>query len=52
MRATLSERQGQQVGCPEEIAWDNGWLSREEMLGRAELFKKTQYGAYLKRLVS
>jgi glucose-1-phosphate thymidylyltransferase len=48
---TLSARQGQQVGCPEEIAWENGWLSREEMLARAELFKKTNYGAYLKRLV-
>jgi len=49
---TLSERQGQQVGCPEEIAWDNGWLTRDEMLARAEIFRKTDYGAYLKRLVS
>jgi glucose-1-phosphate thymidylyltransferase len=47
---TLSERQGQQVGCPEEIAYEQGWISREELLGRAELFRKTAYGAYLYRL--
>jgi glucose-1-phosphate thymidylyltransferase len=48
---TLSERQGQQVGCPEEIAWENGWIDREQLLARADLFKKTNYGAYLKRIV-
>ena len=48
---TLSERQGQQVGCPEEIAFENGWIDRAQLLERAELFSKTAYGAYLKRLV-
>ena len=48
---TLSERQGQQVGCPEEIAFEQGWIDAEELAARADLFAKTQYGAYLKRLL-
>ncbi|KUF10267.1 glucose-1-phosphate thymidylyltransferase RfbA [Pseudoponticoccus marisrubri] len=47
---TLSERQGQQVGCPEEIAFDQGWIDREALLARAEMFHKTDYGAYLRRI--
>jgi glucose-1-phosphate thymidylyltransferase len=46
----LSDRQAQQVGCPEEIAFENGWIDREALLQRAELFHKTNYGKYLKRL--
>ncbi|MGX9357543.1 glucose-1-phosphate thymidylyltransferase RfbA [Roseobacteraceae bacterium S113] len=48
---TLSDRQGQQVGCPEEIAFENGWITSEELAERARLFSKTNYGAYLKRLL-
>lgn len=49
---TLSERQGQQVGSPEEIAWSKGWISSEQLRARAETFGKNDYGAYLKRLIS
>ena len=49
---TLSERQGQQVGCPEEIAFQLGWISEAQLLDRAEIFRKTGYGAYLKGLVT
>ena len=48
---TLSERQGQQVGCPEEIAWEQGWIDAGQLAARAEMFGKTGYGAYLKRLL-
>lgn len=48
---TLSERQGQQVGCPEEIAFENRWISAAELAERATLFAKTQYGAYLQGLL-
>ncbi|KRS13833.1 glucose-1-phosphate thymidylyltransferase [Roseovarius atlanticus] len=48
---TLSERQGQQVGCPEEIAFEKDWISRDQLADRAKLFKKTNYGAYLKGLL-
>ena len=46
---TLSERQGMQVGCPEEIAYGKGWISAEEMRARAEKFSKNSYGQYLLR---
>ncbi|MEM1100849.1 MAG: glucose-1-phosphate thymidylyltransferase RfbA [Pseudomonadota bacterium] len=47
---TLSERQGQQVGCLEEIAFQHGWISREALLAQAEALNKNSYGAYLKRV--
>lgn len=49
---TLSERQGQQVGCPEEIAWQNGWIDAEALAKRAAMFRKTGYGAYLEALLT
>jgi glucose-1-phosphate thymidylyltransferase len=49
---TLSERQGQQVGCPEEIAFEKNWIDSDKLLERAQLFGKTGYGAYLKRLAT
>ncbi|MCL1629668.1 MULTISPECIES: glucose-1-phosphate thymidylyltransferase RfbA [Roseinatronobacter] len=48
---TLQDRQGTQVGCPEEIAFENGWLSVEGLRARADLYAKTGYGAYLRGLV-
>jgi len=48
---TLEQRQGQQVGCPEEIAYGKGWIDASALEARVELFKKTDYGTYLKRLL-
>jgi glucose-1-phosphate thymidylyltransferase len=48
---TLSERQGQQVGCPEEIAWQHGWIDAETLGAQAERFAKTAYGRYLRGLL-
>jgi len=48
---TLEQRQGQQVGCPEEIAYGKGWIDAAALEARVELFKKTDYGAYLRRLL-
>ena len=47
---TLQSRQGLQTGCPEEIAFENKWITEEQLLDRAELFKKSDYGKYLKSL--
>ena len=44
---TLQTRQGLQVGCPEEIAFQKGWIDRAALLARAELFRKNDYGTYL-----
>ena len=48
---TLEERQGLQSGCPEEIAFELGWISRDELAARAEMFAKNSYGAYLAGLL-
>lgn len=44
---TLTARQGLQVGCPDEIAYRSGWITREALLARAETFRKNDYGRYL-----
>jgi glucose-1-phosphate thymidylyltransferase len=48
---TLSTRQGMQSGCPEEIAYMLGWIDDAKMAEHAEIFKKTNYGKYLKSLL-
>jgi glucose-1-phosphate thymidylyltransferase len=47
---TLELRQGQQVGSPDEIAFDQGWIDAAALKARAKLFGKNDYGAYLARL--
>ena len=48
---TLSKRQGLQTGCLDEIAYEKGWISREDLAERAEMFRKNTYGAYLATLL-
>jgi len=48
---TLQMRQGLHVGNPDEIAHEQGWITDAELLERAKLFGKTDYGKYLERLV-
>ncbi|SIS77507.1 glucose-1-phosphate thymidylyltransferase RfbA [Phaeovulum vinaykumarii] len=48
---TLEARQGLQTGCPEEIALDQGWISRAALAEMAERYKKNSYGKYLKSLL-
>jgi glucose-1-phosphate thymidylyltransferase len=47
---TLEARQGLQSGCPEEIAFEQGWISREALLAQAEAYRKNDYGAYLRKV--
>ncbi len=44
---TLEERQGLQTGSPDEIAFEQGWISAAELRDRAEKFQKNDYGHYL-----
>lgn len=48
---TLSNRQGLQTGCLEEIAYEQGWISKAQLLERAEMLEKNDYGSYLKGLI-
>lgn len=43
----IEERQGLKVSCLEEIAFNNGWIAKEELLSAAEPMKKNQYGKHL-----
>tara|TARA_R110001599_G_scaffold62946_1_gene175241 strand:+ start:708 stop:1499 length:792 start_codon:yes stop_codon:yes gene_type:complete len=49
---TIEKRQGYKIACLEEISYNQGWLSREQVLAQAEELKKNGYGAYLKDIVS
>ncbi len=44
---TIEHRQGLKVACLEEIAYDHGWIDRDQLLVRAKAFGKTGYGQYL-----
>ncbi len=48
--ATLEQRQGLKASCIEEIAYQNGFISRDQLLALAEPIKKSQYGKYLIRV--
>lgn len=49
---TIETRQGLKVACLEEIAYQAGWLSREELLEQANSLSKTGYGQYLLQVAS
>ncbi len=48
---TIQARQGLQVGCPEEAAWRQGFLSDEGLSERASVLAKSGYGDYLASLL-
>ena len=48
---TLTNRQGLQTGCLEEIAYESGWISKKDLQKRADLFSKNDYGTYLNGLL-
>jgi len=48
---TLQSRQGLQAGCPEEIAYEQGWIDDAALRALAETYSKTEYGTYLGRLL-
>lgn len=49
---TLQARQGLQVGCPDEIAYRAGWIDKDALAARAEVFHKNDYGRYLLSIVA
>lgn len=48
---TIQERQGLMIACPEEIAYNNGWIGAQEIVRLAEPLKKNSYGQYLMSMI-
>ncbi len=48
---TVEARQGLKMGCPEEVAWRQGFLTDTELAERAEALSKSGYGNYLRSLL-
>ncbi len=47
----MEKRQGLKIGCPEEIAWRMGFLTKDQLFQLASEMKNIQYGNYLKNLI-
>ncbi|HRP89109.1 MAG TPA: glucose-1-phosphate thymidylyltransferase RfbA [Edaphocola sp.] len=48
----IENRQGFKIGCPEEIAYRKGFITKEHLLELAEPLKKSGYGKYLEKLIN
>lgn len=46
----IQTREGVQISAPEEIAYINGWITKEKLLASAERYGKSPYGGYLKKV--
>ena len=46
----IERRQGQQIAVPEEIAFINGWISREQLATTGHEYRKNGYGEYMLQL--
>jgi glucose-1-phosphate thymidylyltransferase len=49
--ATIEKKTGLMIGCIEEIAYRNGWITKEQLLELTKPLKKTEYGKYLLEIV-
>jgi glucose-1-phosphate thymidylyltransferase len=50
--SVLEHRQGIKIACPEEIGFNSGWLSADQVMDRAERLGRNEYATYLRRVVS
>lgn len=48
---TMEDHQHRKIACLEEIAYDNGWIDLDQLKDTYEIYKKNQYGAYLKKIM-
>lgn len=49
MVRAIETNQSRITACPEQIAFDQGWITRDQLAERAELLKKNNYGAFLRK---
>ncbi len=48
--AVIEKRQGMKIGCIEELAWRNGWITDSQLMACADALSGSTYGEYLKEL--
>ena len=48
---TIETHQNRKIACLEEIAYDQGWITLDQLKETYEIYKKNQYGEYLKKLI-
>ncbi|WP_304747744.1 glucose-1-phosphate thymidylyltransferase RfbA [Dubosiella newyorkensis] len=48
---TMEDHQHRKIACLEEIAYDNGWIDLDQLKETYEIYKKNQYGTYLKKIM-
>src|SRR5258708_1009303 len=49
---TLEKRQGLRIACPEEVAYDQGFIAHDEFIALGKKFEKSDYGQYLLKVAS
>ena len=49
---TIETRQGHKIACLEEVAYNNGWLSRDQLQSIGKKFSNSSYGKYILSLLS
>jgi glucose-1-phosphate thymidylyltransferase len=47
---TIEKRQGIKISAPEEIAFRNGWITKDRLLESTDKYGKSSYGAHLRNV--
>ena len=50
--SAIENRQGFKIACIEEIAFNNGWIKKEDILSSIKFYGKCDYSKYLKKIIS
>lgn len=48
----LKKRQGLKIGCPDEVAFTNGWMSLDQLAAEAQNYGRSSYGSYLAKIAA